>query len=351
MHLSFTEHLDNIIKAAGGNQLLENLLLRSLLANLPDSASKKLKSIWHQYYLDLSNAPEWRCQYRGCNEKSCWSHEISENAALKNLCSNSHEVAILKRDLVSNPTNYVIGLQHRRNATTFPGYCAIHDAELFADIDSGDIPFDLHYVNKQCMRTTRAEVFRLQHQLNSSKAFVRNIPDDLRHIDDVIDIIKKFEGISARLVKNIDRLWTLHDQIHSGIESVDYFLNYDTIPDIKPGFCCAICSDSTEENDVKVCVNYLLKLDLKSGTEAIVAYPNNTPSRDNAGIFIENYRFLFGYLAYHNKRALVLSVDFYKTLSENWKDFFLKDNELYAINPKDPASTYFLSQPFIEELA
>lgn len=101
------------------------------------------------------------CLHEGCNDKSCDSHEISQSIFIKRIESVDKTVLMLSPNFRENSLFYSFGTTHSRNATTFPGYCAKHDKELFASIEDQFVGVDSHFVHKQVLRTLRKEIFSL----------------------------------------------------------------------------------------------------------------------------------------------------------------------------------------------
>ncbi|HIE3934543.1 TPA: hypothetical protein ACXNHW_005616 [Pseudomonas aeruginosa] len=99
MEKSFSDHIVEILEITEGNPALKDLLLNMFFNNPPDGVSRNIKKVLDTYQLKPRVKSGWDCQHKGCKKKSCASHEISENAVLKNICSHDSNVVILKKTL------------------------------------------------------------------------------------------------------------------------------------------------------------------------------------------------------------------------------------------------------------
>jgi hypothetical protein len=343
MEKSFSDHMAEILEVTENNPALKDLLLNLFFNNLPDSVSRNIKKTLDIYQLKPRAKSGWHCQHKDCEKKSCASHEISENAVLKNICSLDSTVVILKRDIKNNPIYYVEGIQHKRNATNFPGYCSEHDATLFSDIDSSETHFGIHYVNKQCLRTTRAQIFEIDFQIKCCDIFITDVPEDIRNDEEILEVIRYFNDKKTRLELKRQRLWSVYNKIFDGIESENYVLDFRRFPAGAAGFCFSACVDLTIDEDKEPCIIYACKLDLKSSSETFVAYLDNEISKKISDNFAKCHQIRFGHLMYEQKSKLILSEDFASRISADVKEVLYKDEELYPIGP---IQHYFISTAF-----
>ncbi|RMW02351.1 hypothetical protein ALP03_200004 [Pseudomonas amygdali pv. tabaci] len=345
MEKSFSDHISEISEVSENNPLLKNLMLGSFFNNLPDEVSRNIKKTLSTYLLKPRAKIGWQCQHNGCDKNSCSSHEISENAVLKNISSPDSTVVILKRDIKNNPIFYVEGAQHKRNATNFPGYCSEHDAALFSDIDSGDAPFDIHYVNKQCLRTTRTQIFEMDFQIKACSLFIDDVPEDIGGDEVILEVIRHFNDKKNGLALKKQRLWSVYNKIYDGIESKNYALNFRRLPLGIAGFCFSVCVDLTLDTDKEPCLLYAYKLDLRSSSETFVAYLDNEISKSFSDYFAEHYKIEFGNFMYENKSKLILSKDLASRIPADVKEVLYKDHELYLTGPIEH---YFISTAFFQ---
>lgn len=345
MEKSFSDHIAEILEVTEGNPVLKDLLLGLFFNNLPDRISRDIKKMLDTYKFKPRLKSGWLCLHKDCREKSCASHEISENAILKNICSPESNVTILKRDIKNNPIFYVEGIQHKRNATNFPGYCSIHDASLFSDIDASDTLFDIRYVNKQCLRTTRAQIFEIDFQLKACEIFVKGVSEEIREDEVVVQVISHFNNKKTMLETKRQRLWSIYDVIFDGIESEKYALSFKVLSKGMPGFCFSACLDLSMDEDKDPCILYAFKLDLKSSSETFVAYLNNDISMRLAEDFEKYQQLRFGQIIYEQKSKLILSGEFTSLIPEHIKEILYKDDELYEIGP---VQHYVISTAFFE---
>lgn len=343
MEKSYSDHIYEILEVAEGNPIFKDLLLNLFFNNLPESVSRNIKKTLDTYKLKPRAKSGWHCQHRGCQEISCASHEISENSVLKNISSLDSNVVILKRDIKNNPIYYVEGIQHKRNATNFPGYCSKHDALLFSDIDSSDTPFDIHYVNKQCLRTTRAQIFEMDFQIKACNIFINDVPEEIRGDEEVKEVVSNFNNKKAILESKRQRLWGVYNEIFDGIESKKYALNFKSFPPAAVGFCFSACIDLTMSEDKDACILYPCKLDIKSSSETFIAYLDNDVSKDTSDWFARSHQIRFGQLMYELKSKLILSEHFASIIPEDVKEILYKDDELYKVGPVEH---YFISKVF-----
>lgn len=343
MEKSFSDHIVEILEVTEDNPALKDLLLNMFFSNLPGSVSRNIKKILDTYQLKPRAKSGWSCQHKGCEKKSCASHEVSENAVLKNICSLDSSVVILKKDIKDNPIFFVEGRQHKRNATNFPGYCSEHDAALFSDIDSSDTPFDIHYVNKQCLRTTRAQIFEMDLQIKASEIFISDVPENIRNDGEVIEVIRHFNDKKTGLELKRQRLWDVYNKIFDGIESKNYVLKFESFPTGAAGFCFTACVDLTKDEEEDPCIIYACKLDLKSSSETFVAYLDSAISKKMFDDFTRCHQISFGLLMYTLKSKLIFSENFASYISADVKEVLYKDEELY---PVGPIQHYFISTAF-----
>ncbi|WP_143492554.1 hypothetical protein [Pseudomonas chlororaphis] len=333
MEKSFSDHVAEILGVSENNTVLKNLLLDGFYSGLPDNVSRNVKKVLNSYDFKPRGKAGWQCQHKGCREQSCFSHEISENAVLKNLCKTDSNVIVLKRDIQGNPIYFVEDSQHKRNATNFPGYCSEHDAVLFADIDSGVQLFGEHYVNKQCLRSTRAQIFELDLQIKCCDIFNDDIPCEIQDDEEVLAVVKYFDDKRSGLELRRKRLWEIYDRIFDGIQRGSYVVGFKNLTLGVPGFCFSACVDLTIEGDMDACLIYVCKLDLKSSIETFVAYLKNDISEKLCDEFLSRHPIHFADLMYQRKRKIILSADLASSLSGNVKEILYKDDELYEIGP------------------
>lgn len=343
MDKSYSDYISEILENTEGNTATKDLLLNLFFKNLPENVSRNVKKTLDTYKLKPRVKTGWHCQHKGCQEISCASHEISENSILKNISSPDSNVVILKRDIKSNPFFYIEGTQHKRNATNFPGYCSRHDASLFSDIDSSDIPFDIHYVNKQSLRTTRAQIFEIDCQIKACDLFINDVPEEIRENEEVVEVIRHFSNKKAMLESKRHRLWCVYNKIFDGIESKNYALKFKSLPPAIVGFCFSACLDLTVDEDEDLCILYAFKLDLKSSSETFVAYLDNDISTEISDDFVRFHQIRFGQMLYELKNKLILSEHFASFISEDIKEILYKDDDLYEIGP---IQHYFISTAF-----
>lgn len=345
MEKSFTDYVTEISGLTEDNPILRNLLLDSFYNDLPDGVSRNVKKTLNSYEFKPRGKAGWTCQHKGCLEPSCFSHEISENAVLKQLCSNDSNVVVLKRDIKGNPIGFVEAEQHKRNATNFPGYCSEHDAALFSDLDSGTQCFGEKYVNEQCLRSTRARIFELDLQIRCCDIFNDDIPAEIRDDEVVLSVVKKFSDKRSGLELRRAQLWDVYERIFDGIESGNYVIGFKNLAPGVAGFCFSDCIELTLESDIDACVIYVFKLDLKSSVETFVAYLKNEVSERVSEDFLSNHPVSFVEVMYGRKRKLTLSADFASDLSGDVKGIFYRDDELYEIGPVE---YLFVSKSFFD---
>ncbi len=343
MDKSYSDYISEILENTEGNAVGKDLLLNLFFNNLPENVSRKVKKTLDAYKLKPRAKTAWHCQHKGCQEISCDSHEISENSTLKNISSPDSNVVILKRDIKNNPIFYIEGTQHKRNATNFPGYCSKHDASLFSDIDSSNIPFNVHYVNKQCLRTTRAQIFEIDWQIKACDLFISDVLEEIREDEEIVEVIRNFSNKKAILDLKRKRLWCVYNEIFDGIESKNYALKFKSLPPAIVGFCFSACLDLTIDGDEDSCMLYVCKLDLKSSSETFVAYLDNDVSTEASDYFARSHQIQFGQVLYEHKNKLILSEYFASLIPEGIKEVLYKDDDLYKIGP---AQHYYISTAF-----
>ncbi|NIF82267.1 hypothetical protein F3J24_01910 [Comamonas sp. Tr-654] len=330
---SFTGVVSEIVDSTKDDEFLRGLALDIFYRNLPSEISKKIKSIHNNFSFNYRAKKHYQCQYRGCSDESCYSHDISENAFLKNLCRGDSEVVILKRNMKGNPIFSMGEYIHKRNATNFPGYCAKHDLDLFSDVEDGNQKLDDYFVNKQCLRSTRREIFEVECQINMGSDFVKTVlsENDENNIL-IIDIVGNFNRKIDALKKRRLNLLDLHEKIMRGIESKDYLVEFRELDAGKKGFCFSACLDLTLDEDEEECILYFYNLEFKNESKAFVCSLKNSLSRGYLDNFISNSLLNFSKIIFQKKMNLVFSKEFFEKISEGVKLILNNEPELYSIN-------------------
>ncbi len=115
----------------------------SMLENIPEDQLKgkdELNRIT-QMFNTIPKAEESICLHPGCSEKAISSHSIQE-ALLRTIADTNNQVTQVTVDVKFNPKGDITPKAapiYIRRASTFAGYCNIHDTEVFKPIEDGEI--------------------------------------------------------------------------------------------------------------------------------------------------------------------------------------------------------------------
>lgn len=317
---SFTDHFLEINEICQGNALLRTVLLDNLYRNLPEEPKRDIKKILNDYHFKPSQKAGWTCEHEDCGSPSCYSHEISEGAFLSKLSNNESRVYMLARDIKESPILYIEKSIHQRDASNFPGYCILHDSEIFSDIENGQPSLNDHFINKQCLRTTRREIFDLRRKIRSARQFLEQITPEILQFEDIKELKESMEEKIALLESRLNRAATTYKKIFSGILSRNYEISYKEISIQRAGYYFSTMLDLTiNEKDHEPCMLFLYKLDFGEKPKVVICSINNETSKHESASIEKNHKKILTEIMYTNKERLIFSQGFIDSLGETTK--------------------------------
>ncbi|EHZ2593818.1 TPA: hypothetical protein NG558_004657 [Vibrio parahaemolyticus] len=333
MEKSYSDYLVEIEELTEGNDLMRSLLLDNFYKNLPDDINKNNKRLLNQLYFPLKRKEMWQCGHENCEIESCYSHEISENLFLKHLADLDSNVVIIEKNISGNAFFYYEKEVHKRNASNFPGYCSEHDSKLFSDIENCSPSLNVHFVNKQCLRSIRRKKFDLLLQVRGAEKFLDGIEDELLDSPLVKQVVQDFERKKQILLERVSVLSEVYDKVYAGINNQDYCIKYSELGQPKLGYCFSEVFDCTMEEDTEECILFWFKIDFFEDSKAFVCWLDNETSKQVATQVAVDYKRKLIDLMYVKKEKLVFSSEFLSQMNRDAKDIFLQNDELYNLGP------------------
>lgn len=265
----------NCISNSDLNPIIKNLATEFFIKNLSSEMQNGVRSA-KSTIIKNSSKNGYKCNHCGCNENSCYSHEITEGVFLKHISNAENKVLILKFDLRENPISYALELTHTRNAVNFPGYCSQHDASLFIKIETNFSGINDEFINLQCLRSTKRNLFDIERNINILSSLIDKIRDATKNLNDSDDSSSMIRRLSEKIRINElkkERASNLYDKIHNGISSGDLFLSYDSYNQNRKGYCFSSLFDLTIESDINPFTIFLIKLEHSSFSKFFICYP------------------------------------------------------------------------------
>ncbi|HGM4916816.1 hypothetical protein [Pseudomonas aeruginosa] len=102
----------------------------------------------------LRRSSKWVCVYPGCDEKSIYSHAVSESISLSTISENGHLLTI-KSQRKGDLKELSFGKISMHDASAFNGFCNQHD-DIFRSLDTQEIQ-DARSLMLQAYRTVVSE--------------------------------------------------------------------------------------------------------------------------------------------------------------------------------------------------
>ncbi len=329
---SFTDYISNIYEITGDNEFAKNELLNIFYKSPPENINKQIKKTLNDFFLSQNNKKLWLCGHEGCTDQSCNSHEISENIFLKHISDANSDVFILKRDMAKNSVFYTQGSINKRNASNFPGYCSQHDSDLFSDIEDKVPVLNLHFVNKQCLRSLRRKRFDIESHLRIAKQFIGTIEDDLKGFEEIQAVIGHFQNKIEILQTELSNIKSIYNEVLHGIDEQRYIIKYKEVDVKKDGYCFAQVLASTLEAD-SPCFLFLYKIDFGSEPKAFICWLDNEKSFKAFNDAQDDYKHYFTLFMYLHKEKLIFSKEFLNKLPQTVKEILYRDSEFYNLDP------------------
>ncbi|WP_297831501.1 hypothetical protein [Pseudomonas sp.] len=337
MEKNFTDLIVEINEITQGNDLLRSLMLNNFYESLPGNIRNNFKIVLNKFYFLLKNKRDWICGHNGCENESCYSHDISEGIFLKTISDSDSMVITLKRDMKNSPISFIEQSIHIRNATNFPGYCSFHDELLFRDIENKPAVLDELFVNKQCLRSARRRKFEIEFQMKSGSEFIASVPGDLIEIEEIKSAINYIKKKIEALEESLDRINKIYDKIKSGIESSRFEIQVVEFKSKKSGYYFSTCLDLSSEKDDFPYILFIFKFDFGLEPRAFACILKDNKSIDLKRDIESNLSNLFMHAFYEEKEKLVFSRKFAEKLSGIGKGILYRDADLYILTSIEKA--------------
>lgn len=327
---SLVDYVLEINESFDDREGLRGIVLGEFYQNIPIHISRKMKNTLNEFFFSSKDDTAWKCGHNGCKANSCQSHEISENIFIKNIAKPGSQVVILKRDMKQNPTSYVEGIIHKRNASNFRGYCEYHDQNLFSDIENGSQEINDYFVNKQCLRTLRRDQFETERNIISIRKFIDSIEEELLEYEEIHEIRKMFESKELILIAKLKRLNEVYEKIYCGINTKKYYVKHKVLEFASLGYLFGMTIDFTSDEDESPCVMFMHKLDFDSGPKVILSSLDNDISNDFLNDVFCNFKCFFVDLIYDFKDRVIFSKEFLEKINDFEKSVIYKDPSFYG---------------------
>lgn len=153
-----------------------------------------------------------------CSKKIINAHTVSKSSSLKEIADNSNHVLGLKVNLsniIKNGGKLVPEKIGINQASTFKGFCSIHDKSLFSCIEDREFVGDTEQCLALMYRSVAKEIYAKEGSLNNSE-FARN-GDKGKHLLGQISIqnfvATQQKGINAALAELSELKFELDDQL------------------------------------------------------------------------------------------------------------------------------------------
>lgn len=341
--MEFTDTFADIFEKAVDDDFARGLLVEDLFNFPSEKVKNEVRNVLNEM-LKTKNKYLYICGHRGCNVKSCYSHEITENVFLKYLADSKSMVNELKRDFKENALRYTFKPTHKRNATNFPGYCSEHDRSLFEDIEAPFSGFSERFYNKYCLRLTRRELFELDRKLKIIEDLLSRT-ENLKSEDALLfrDSIRRKQKIN---IKRKDRALQLYDGILNGLDAGSYYIEFSEFNVRQAGYCFSTMLDLTMEEDEQYAIVFIIKLEYEKQSNFAIASIKNEVSKSLALELqpTENITlFHLSEIMCNKKDRLVFSPKFSTEIDESTFEVITRDNETFNLSMIDKL---LLSQVF-----
>lgn len=200
-------------------------------------AKDKTNSRWHSKYNILFNraAPK-RCMAGFSCKPAARCHSISVSRILRRIADDGNVIAVIPADEQASAT---LGTQGINQVSTFSGFCAKHDQELFALIDNFDYkPHNLeqeflfayrtvaryHYY-KLAWRYAQEAHFATYKDVQSDGKKLKSVELNRQLTDDEVDeLVKFYEQAAADAISNSESIRDLMGMLNSAIAHKEFAL-------------------------------------------------------------------------------------------------------------------------------
>jgi hypothetical protein len=186
-------------------EIIREKLIRDLYPIIHSEENDLRRNIYQKLDFVKKNVDNKKCLIPGCTQNTIRSHELSKASILKTF-GDSKYVYVISKNYANDMNKRKLTKKGKVSATTFPGFCKMHDATLFLDVDNVDFEITDRYVNELFFRTLAKEYCKL---ITSEKLFT--YIDSKECLENVVDKNLFSEMISILL--EIDK--KLKDKIYS----------------------------------------------------------------------------------------------------------------------------------------
>jgi hypothetical protein len=167
------------------------------------------------------------------------AHTVSRSSSLNRIARNGH-VYTFTADIGAGLTN-VTTLQLREvgvnKASTFTGFCALHDAATFAPVDEGKFQDIAEHAFLLGYRALCQEIHKKMHAGETVEPVLRSMirgkpPSEKRSLQEVLDA---YAAGTANAVKELKRIKKAYDDALQGQDYSDvryYIVRFDRVPDV-----------------------------------------------------------------------------------------------------------------------
>lgn len=139
-----------------------------------DREREKPVKIWEIVESHRAGFGKGYCSHPAAGEKTCGAkivqaHTVQKRVGLAGIAEEGHVISVHKgaEDLFKNKGKFVPGRIGVNSATTFPGFCDIHDSEMFRSVETGEPTLNQEAAFLLSFRTIALELFQKRAQLES----------------------------------------------------------------------------------------------------------------------------------------------------------------------------------------
>ena len=125
-------------------------------------------------YFEKMKKHEWTCFSPNCDKKCINSHVLQKNGILTQIALDKHLIEVKPTNIweIDNQSVFKYQKIGINEAFTFPGFCSLHDSEIFKNIESAIVDFSSY--KTQCLFSYRGlcQEIRRKQQI---ELFLNNI--------------------------------------------------------------------------------------------------------------------------------------------------------------------------------